>query len=96
MRITIDELWRGALAPCDRCGEADPEIQKLLELMVRNAEKLKGQIGPSQRKIFCNYADCAEEYAGLIAGQAFSIGFSLGCRLLSEALCGGDDLTQTV
>lgn len=86
MKTTIEELWNGNIMPSRDCGENDPEIQELAELMVRNRELLDKNLGASQQEIFQKYIDCTEEYWCRITAQAFSDGFSLAGKLLTEAL----------
>ena len=39
-----------------------------------------------QCSLFEKYVDCSDEYTDRIAAQAFCDGFSLACKLMTEAL----------
>ncbi len=86
MKTTIEQLWNGNITPGRNCGENDPEIQELVELMEQNRELLDKNLGASQQEILQKYIDCTEEYCCRIAAQAFSDGFRLAGRLLTEVL----------
>ena len=41
MRRTIEELWSGNIAPCEKCGMHNQEIKELIRLIQRNRENSK-------------------------------------------------------
>lgn len=90
LKNTITDLWNGNLSLIDQCGAKDPEVQNLIRLMEKNYGKLEPTLNDTQKKTFTNYINCTEEYICLILEHAFCIGFSTGCRLLSEALTDTD------
>jgi len=85
MKHTIENLWNGALAPCEKCGENDPEVKNMARLIERNREDLQKELNDRQRERLKGYTSCYEEYIYLIGAHAFSEGFSLASRLLTEA-----------
>ena len=85
MSYTIRELWNGNIAPCDSCGENDPEIKELISLMDRNKHALLRIITPQQQDLLEKYSDCSEEYVLRLTEQAFVSGFSLAYKLTMEA-----------
>lgn len=82
----FEELWNGNIAPYKACGENDPEIENLIDLINRNREHLEHNLGEEQKKRLENCLACYDEYSYLIAVYAFRSGFSLACKLLSQAL----------
>ena len=89
MKKIITDLWNGNTMLSDECGKNDPEINELLRLMEQNRETLNKMLETWQQEIVGKYMDCVEEYMELVSEQAFSLGFSHGCRLLVAALDGG-------
>jgi len=86
LKFTIEELWNGSIAPCEKCGCNDSEIKELICLMQRNGEKLKEDMDSKQLSVLEKMSDCFDEYVCRMTVLAFCDGFSLGCRLTSEAL----------
>lgn len=83
---TIKDLWNGNITPYTQCGENNPEIKNLLDLMDQNKDDLYQITTPQQQEIFEKYTDCSEEYLLLLLEEAFCQGFCLASRLTSEAL----------
>lgn len=86
MKNTIKELWYGNIAPMERCGVGDSEINEMLRLMEKNSVKLSEGLSEEQAEIFQKYIDCSDEYAFCSATHAFITGFSLACKLMAEVL----------
>ena len=59
---------------------------KIVMLLERNREKLEKELPERKKEVLQKYTDCYDEYVYLITELAFSDGFCLACRLLSEAL----------
>ena len=86
MKQAIGRLWSGDIVPAEICGAGDPEIEKLVMLIEKHKRRLEQELGQQQKVVFEKYADCAEEYAQLLAECAFTEGFCLACRLMAEGL----------
>lgn len=86
MKRALEDLWNGSLAPCEKCGENDPEVENMARLIERNRDTLQKELGERQKEILNRYTGCYEEYLYLTAVHAFCDGFSLASRLLTEAL----------
>ncbi len=86
MSKTIMKLWNGELDPIRYLGTHNTEIKHLETLMQRNLEKLVPSVGKATATVLDAYTDCVDEYATTIAEQAFCDGFSLGAKLVAEAL----------
>ena len=86
MTNTITDLWNGNIAPCERCGAHDPQVNHLVSLMTRNRETLWEGLTEAQRETFQKYIDCSDEYLFHMLELAFRDGFCLGSRLAIESL----------
>ena len=91
MKPTIAQLWNGEIAPIQYFKEHNPEIKNLEDLMQRNLEKLEPHLSETAQKTVKVYNDCITEYIYLVIQQAFSEGYSIGTRLLLEALADDDE-----
>lgn len=86
MKTTISDLWNGNIAPVERCGAHDPELNELLRLMERHRDSLNSGFTAAQKEIYQKYIDCAEEYLLRMLELSFCEGFTLGSKLTVEAL----------
>lgn len=85
MNTTIEKLWNGSIRPCEEyCGN-NPQIQEVAALMDRHKQALYQSLSKEQVRVLEKFIDCSGEYSYLAAEHAFRSGFSLACRLLSEA-----------
>ncbi len=92
MTETIRQLWNGNLDPIRYLGLNNKEIKQLETLMQCNEEKLDKQLNEDEKETLEKYHDCMNEYATLIAEQAFCDGFCLGTKMIVEALCGVEQI----
>ena len=53
--------------------------------MARNAGELRYVISESSFETLEKYVDCSNEYYAILTEKAFCHGFSLACKLLTEA-----------
>ena len=88
MKRIIAELWNGNIAPIENFGKKNAEMEGVVRLLTQNEEKLASVLTESQQTIFQKYSCCVDEYASLVAEQAFHDGFCLASGLLIEALSG--------
>ena len=86
MKQAIGRLWSGDIVPAEICGAGHPEIEKLVMLIEKHKRRLEQELGQQQKAVFGKYADCAEEYAQMLAECAFTEGFCIACRLVAEGL----------
>lgn len=86
LKPNLEFLWSEGVMPSQTCGVGDPQIEELVILLDRNRSALEPGFSETQKKMFEAYADCADEFAYLLSAHAFSDGFSLAVRLLTEAL----------
>lgn len=83
--MLFEQLWNGSITPYKYCGQGDPEVEELAELVERNKASLNHALTEEQQELLKNYTVCREEYSYLLIVHAFRQGFSLASRLLAEA-----------
>ncbi len=85
MTMLFEQLWNGNITPYKYCGQGDPEVEALAELVERNKSSLDRGLNAQQKDLLKNYTVCYEEYSYLLTVHAFRQGFSLASRLLAGA-----------
>ncbi|MBQ7798927.1 MAG: hypothetical protein IJ370_00390 [Oscillospiraceae bacterium] len=93
MAKTISALWNGNLHPAEDFGIYNSEIRELGDLIQRNLEKLEKFLDKNSKLLCEKYTDCVNEYICLCCEQAFSDGFCLGTKIITEALNSSDQIT---
>lgn len=93
MTKTIIDLYQGSLKPAVRIARNSRLLQESLELMAKNHQNLDLLLNEEQKPALERYHDTAEEYAFLLAEQAFCDGFSLCAKLLSESFHHAEEIT---
>jgi len=83
---TIIDIWRGDIAPVERCGAYDREASLLALKMERLQTKAEEGLTEAQTEALREYVRQADAYNFRMMELAFREGFSLGTRLASEAL----------
>ena len=82
----IKELWLGNLAPSEKPYTADPEYRKLTDKRFKIRDKLCKTLTDEQLKLFEEYDDTLENCSSVLSTEAFSIGVSIGSKLILEIL----------
>ena len=82
MSSIFEELWHGNIAPY----ESIPVDKKLLSLMGRNRERLEETLTEQQKELLDKYDEALNEMHSAQEIEAFSYGFKLGARLMTESL----------
>lgn len=90
MPNTIAQLYRGQLEPKSVLGNGNVEMRRAEVLIKNNFERLKGNLNKDEKEVLEKYKCCIDEYIVLITEQAFSDGFCVGMRILSEAVGGAE------
>ena len=85
MTNILEELWYGNIAPFEQCACGDARVKELLKLLARNREELDGTLTETQKEILGKYEECLNEMHGISERDAFSYGFRLGVRLMTES-----------
>ena len=81
----LDELWYGNIAPFEQSTRGDKRFAELLKLVNQNREELVGTLADKQKETLEKYEEIMNEMYNVTERDAFSYGFRLGVRLMSEA-----------
>ena len=81
----LDELWYGNIAPFEQSTSGDKRFAELLKLVNQNREELVGTLADKQKETLEKYEEIMNEMYNMTEREAFSYGFRLGVRLMSEA-----------
>ena len=83
----LEELWYGNISPFDSVLQDNAQMKELLNLTVRNSEKLRATLTQEQKEMFEKYEDCINEMTSLCEKEIFVYGFRLGAKIATEVLC---------
>ena len=89
MESIIEELYYGNITPSERSFRRTGEYAHILQLVIRNEEKLTETLTEAQKKTFEKFKDNTSEISSMTEVTAFTLGFKLGLRLTAEAFIGG-------
>ena len=81
----LDELWYGNIAPFEQSTRGDKRFAELLKLVNQNREELNGMLTDKQKETLEKYEETVNEMYNVTECDAFSYGFRLGARLMTEA-----------
>ena len=81
----IEDLFYGNICPCEKHLTRGSEYSHLLELAVKNEEKLSELLSPQQKEMFEKIKDCMTDMNNLLEKESFN-GFRLGVKLVAEAI----------
>ena len=79
-------MFYGNICSCDKHLTHGSEYSHLLELAVKNEEKLSVLLSPQQKEAFEKVKDCMTDMNNLLEKEAFIDGFRLGVKLVAEAI----------
>lgn len=82
----IEELFYGNICPCEKSLTRGSEYSHLLELAVKNEEKLSVLLSPQQKEAHEKVKGCMTDMNNLLEKEAFIDGFRLGIKLMAEAI----------
>ena len=86
MSKIISCLWNGQLDPIRYLGKNNSEMKQLEHFMQRNLDALEKVLTEHDKVLFKKYSDCVNEYIVLISEQSFCDGFSIGAKIVTDAL----------
>ena len=81
MSSILEELWYGNIEP----HEEIPVNNQFLSLMGRNRERLEETLTEKQKELLEKYDESLNEMHSAQEIEAFTYGFRLGARLVTEA-----------
>ena len=82
----IEELFYGNICPCEKSLTRGSEYSHLLELTVKNEEKLYVLLSPQQKEAYEKVKDCITDMNNILEKEAFIDGFRLGMKLMAESV----------
>lgn len=81
----IESLWYGEIAMNERKIENDEEYNKITQLILRQERELKKTLSKEQNELYDKLRANLNERLDLSACDAFTTGFKLGVKMMSEA-----------
>ncbi len=94
MTSAIAQLWNGNVDPLQRFGRNNAEIRETERLMENSHEEMENLFNQTEKESFKKYSALVDEYLMLNSEQAFCDGFSLGVKLVTEALISVDEILR--
>ena len=82
---TLENLYYGNIDPANKYIKCGSEYSKLINLSVRNEEKLVPTLSKEQKVIFEKYKDCINEMTSIAEKEAFIQGIKLGIKIVAES-----------
>lgn len=82
---TLENLYYGNIDPANKYIKRESEYSKLINLSVRNEEKLVPTLSKEQKIIFEKYKDCISEMTSIAEKEAFIQGIKLGIKITAES-----------
>lgn len=83
---TLEDLYYGNICPCEKSLTRGSEYSHLLELTVKNEEKLYVLLSPQQKEAYEKVKDCITDMNNILEKEAFIDGFRLGMKLMAESV----------
>lgn len=81
---TLENLYYGNIFPADMDIKRGSEYSKLINLSVRNEDKLMPTLSKEQIVILEKYKDCISEMTSIAEKKAFIQGIKLGLKSTAE------------
>lgn len=85
MRI-LEEFWYGNIKPTEYDTSSCKEYKEVLQLIIRNEEKLLATMTDEQKDLFSRYTDCIRELQTMTDCLLFQNSFKLGARMILEIM----------
>ena len=82
----IEDLFYGNICPCEKYLTRGSEYSHLLELMVKNEDKLSVLLSSQQKEAYEKVKDCMTDMNNILEKEAFIDGFRLGIKLMAESV----------
>ena len=82
----LEDFWYGNIDPREYDKSSCSECKEAFRLLVKNEEKLRATFTDEQKELFSLYTDCVTEYHTLAECRLFQYSFSLGLKMMAEAL----------
>ena len=82
----LEDLWYGNINPHETFLIQNRQFKHLLSLMGKNRDKLSDTLTKQQKEILEKYDETVNEMHSLAEVEAFSCGFFIGVRLMTESI----------
>jgi hypothetical protein len=82
----LEEFWYGNLDPAEYDSSTSKEYKEVLQLIVRNEDKLLATMTEEQKELFSRYRDCVREHQAMAECLLFQNSFRLGGRMMLEVM----------
>ncbi len=82
----IEDLFYGNICPCEKHLTRGSEYSHLLDLVVKNEEKLSVLLSPQQKDVYEKIKECMTDMNNLLEKEAFIDGFRLGVKLIAGSV----------
>ena len=80
----LENLWYGNVHPVEEFLEGNKEYKNLLRIAAKDQERLSASLSTEQAELFEKYDSAVKEVNAAAEVEAFSYGFQLGVRLMTE------------
>ena len=80
----LENLWYGNVHPVEEFLEGNKEYKNLLRIVATDQERLSASLSPEQAVLLEKYESAVKEMNAAAEIEAFSYGFRLGIRLMTE------------
>ena len=82
---TLENLYYGNIDPANKYIKRGSEYSKLINLSIRNEDKLVPTLSKEQIVIFEKYKDCISEMTSIAEKESFIQGIKLGIKIIAES-----------
>ncbi len=82
----IENSFYGNICPCEKSLTRGSQYSHLLDLAVKNEEKLSELLSPQQKEQLEKFKDCIDDMTNILEKEAFIDGFRLGVKLIAESV----------
>ena len=86
MKDTIFDLWYGNINPVESSGKITPEIKRIINELEESYEMLAEKLDEKEKELLEKHLDIYSSLHCEYTAKAFVDGFSLGVKILIEAL----------
>ena len=86
MKETIFDLWYGNINPVESSGKITPEIKRIINESEESYEMLAEKLDEKEKELLEKHLDIYSSLHCEYTAKAFVDGFSLGVKILIEAL----------
>lgn len=90
MTKVLDQLWGGAIRPCDRVVRRGTEYDRLQEAAGKAYDRFWNTLTTEQKEAFTVFTDLEMQKSCISDADIFTKGFRLGVQLVLAAVCEDD------